>query len=63
MVAGGELYQNQGNLQFNPVGKQFQVHAAGWAWGSSLADLNNDGWLDLYVTAGFISRDREKPDG
>lgn len=63
MVAGGELYQNQGDLTFKPVGKKFQVHAAGWAWGASLADLNNDGWLDLYVTAGFISRDRHKPDG
>lgn len=63
MVAGGELYQNEGGLNFKPVGKDYQVHAAGWAWGSSLADLNNDGWLDLYVTAGFISRDRAKPDG
>lgn len=63
MVAGGELYKNNGNLGFQPVGKQFQVHAAGWAWGSSMADFNNDGWLDLYVTAGFMSRDREKPDG
>lgn len=63
MVAGGELYSNQGDLKFDPVGKQFQIHAAGWAWGAALADLNNDGWLDLHVTAGFISRDRNKPDG
>ena len=63
MVAGGELYRNNGELDFSPVGKDFQVHAAGWAWGSSLSDFNNDGFLDLYVTAGFISRDREKPDG
>ena len=63
MVAGGELYKNNGDLTFEPVGKDFQVHAAGWAWGASMADLNNDGWPDLYVTAGFISRDRAKPDG
>lgn len=63
MVAGGELYQNLGNLDFTPLGKQFQVNAAGWAWGTALADFNNDGWLDLHVTAGFISRDRQKPDG
>jgi hypothetical protein len=63
MVAGGELYTNDGDLGFKPVGKDFQVHAAGWAWGSSLADLDNDGWLDLHVTAGFMSRDRNKPDG
>lgn len=63
MVAGGELYQNNGDLKFEPVGKDFQVHAAGWAWGSSMTDFNNDGLLDLYVTAGFISRDRSEPDG
>ena len=63
MVAGGEMYENQGDLGFKSVGKKYQVHAAGWAWGSSLADLDNDGWLDLHVTAGFMSRDRAKPDG
>lgn len=63
MVAGGELYKNNGDLTFEPLGKDYQVHAAGWAWGASMADLNNDGWPDLYVTAGFISRDRAKPDG
>jgi len=63
MVAGGELYSNQGDSTFQPVGKQFQIHAAGWAYGCSLADFDNDGWLDLHVTAGFMSRDRTKPDG
>jgi hypothetical protein len=63
MVAGGELYTNDGDLGFKPMGKEFQVHAAGWAWGSALADFDNDGFLDLHVTAGFMSRDRNKPDG
>jgi len=27
-----------------------------------MADFNNDGWLDLYATAGFMSRDRTKPE-
>ena len=40
-----------------------QVHAIGWAYGPVLADLDNDGWLDLYATAGHMSRDRAKPDG
>ena len=62
LVAGSELYKNVGG-QFQRVGKEFQVHAIGWAWGSAMADLNNDGWLDLYATAGFMSRDRRKPDG
>ena len=26
-----------------------------WAWGSNFADINNDGWEDLYVTNGFFT--------
>ena len=33
------------------------VANTGWAWGAQFGDLNNDGWLDLYVTNGFISAD------
>jgi hypothetical protein len=40
-----------------------QVAAVGWAYGPCLADLDNDGWLDIYATAGFVSRDRTEPDG
>lgn len=28
---------------------------ARWAWGAKFADLNNDGWQDLYVGNGFIT--------
>jgi hypothetical protein len=40
-----------------------QVNAVGWAYGPALADLDNDGWLDIFATAGQISQDRSKPDG
>ena len=33
---------------------------AGWAWGAQFGDLNNDGWLELFVTNGFISADRNR---
>jgi hypothetical protein len=62
-VAGSQLYLNRGNLQFEGVGQQCQVAGVGWAYGAALADLDNDGWLDLYATAGFISRSRTDPDG
>jgi hypothetical protein len=48
---------------FEPLGKQYQVAGIGWAYGAALVDLDNDGWLDLYATCGFISQSRTEPDG
>lgn len=62
-VAGSQLHLNQGNLKFDQVARKMQVAAVGWAYGTCLADLDNDGFLDIYATAGFISRSREDPDG
>ena len=63
MVAGSQLYQNNGDLNFEPVGKKYDVIGIGWAYAPTLADLDNDGFLDLHATTGFISRTRDKPDG
>lgn len=63
MVAGSQLYHNLGGLEFERVGSEYDVAAVGWGYGPAMVDLNNDGWLDLYATSGFISRTREKPDG
>ena len=63
MVAGSQLYQNLGSDKFEPIGKAVDVVSVGWAYGPTLADLDNDGHLDIYAPCGFISRTREKPDG
>ena len=31
------------------------MELAGWGFGAQFGDLNNDGWLDLFVTNGYIS--------
>jgi hypothetical protein len=62
-VAGSQLWRNKGNLQFEKLGQECQVAAVGWAYGAALVDLDNDGWLDLYATAGFMSLSRTDPDG
>jgi hypothetical protein len=62
-VAGSQLWRNKGGLQFEKLGGYCQVAAVGWAYGAALVDLDNDGWLDLYATAGFTSVSRDEPDG
>lgn len=62
-VVGSEMYRNQGGLKFERSGKALRVHSVGWAYGAAFVDLDNDGFLDLYATAGFMSVSKEEPDG
>ena len=63
LIDGSELYRNRGDLNFTAQGEKDHVHNIGWSWGPALADFNNDGWLDIYAPSGYMSRDRQKPDG
>jgi hypothetical protein len=62
-VTGSQLHHNLGNFKFEQLGQKYQIAAVGWSFGPAMADLNNDGWLDLFATCGYISQDRSKPDG
>ena len=61
--AGNRLYRRDGAKQFVDVSERFGVNPVGWAYAPALCDLDGDGWLDIYATAGFMSFDRQKPDG
>jgi hypothetical protein len=52
-----------GAPRFEQKGEAFQVHDVGWAYGAALIDLDNDGWLDLFATCGFMSISRKDQDG
>jgi hypothetical protein len=52
-----KLYKNLGNNQFSEVSKQAGVHLTGFPNGVCVADLNNDGWQDIYVANDFYVPD------
>lgn len=54
---GNTLYENQGDGTFQDVSVRANVMMGRWAWGSLFADLNNDGWEDLLVGNGFVTRE------
>lgn len=44
------LYINEGNFKFKEIAAKAGVNCAtGWKTGVALADVNGDGWLDIYV--------------
>ncbi|HKO16457.1 MAG TPA: VCBS repeat-containing protein, partial [Gemmatimonadaceae bacterium] len=57
---GGEkLYRNDGGGHFTEVGVQAGIHSPEIAFGLGVvvADLNQDGWPDIYVSNDFFERD------
>lgn len=50
---GNRLYRNRGDGSFDDATEVAGVRQGGWGWGSSFADFDNDGWLDLYQVNGW----------
>jgi hypothetical protein len=47
-------------LKFDNLAQESGVELGGWSFGAQFGDLNNDGALDLYLTNGYISLDRQR---
>lgn len=42
------------------VASKFGVRECGWAWGAKFIDFDNNGYLDLFVTNGYISQNPKR---
>jgi enediyne biosynthesis protein E4 len=47
-------------LKYENLARDFGVELGGWSFGAQFGDFNNDGTLDLFVTNGYISLDRNR---
>ena len=48
------------DLKYENLAGDFGVELGGWSFGAQFGDLNNDGNLDLFVTNGFVSLDKNR---
>lgn len=55
-MSESKLFLNKGNMQFSDVSVSAGVNAIGWCTGVTMADINQDGWLDIYVCRSYYDK-------
>ncbi|MGB5553522.1 MAG: VCBS repeat-containing protein [Flavobacteriaceae bacterium] len=48
-MVSGRLYRNKGNLEFEDITEQSGLLNDRWGTGATLVEINQDGYLDIYV--------------
>ena len=64
LLQGNNLWVPSGDAspvpKFENLARAMGVDLGGWSFGAQFADLNNDGFLDIYLANGYVSADRAR---
>jgi hypothetical protein len=55
------LYLNEGDLRFKDVTQQSCITTPYWSTGVSIVDINQDGWMDIYLCTANPYHDQSSP--
>src|SRR5690606_32556482 len=57
LIQGNNLWipSARGSLEFNNMASVMGVELGGWSFGAQFGDLNNDGYVDIYLVNGYVS--------
>jgi Tfp pilus assembly protein PilF len=59
---GNSLFRNLGNGRFEDKTLEAHAEMGRWAWSSDALDFDSDGWDDLYVVNGMLTRTADPAD-
>lgn len=54
----GNVLLRRNDDQFDNISQQSGTEYAQWSWGSGFVDFQNDGFVDIYATNGFITGEK-----
>ena len=54
---GNTFFENLGDGKFRDASVESGVAMGRWSWSSLFADINNDGWEDILVANGYLTRE------
>ena len=62
-VRGNSLLRNLGNGRFEDKTLEAHAEMGRWAWSSDALDFDSDGWDDLYIVNGMLTRKTDAAGG